>query len=129
MKKLVTLCLLLALSFSALQSSFASGSCTPNYLGYTSVQCTFNGDANALEYYYKSNSSSIYLHFWGEVKAGGVYIYNYITTPSSFNDLVLYLGDPADDFWVYGYDYPGTILLYTESVGSDNVGGVAAMWW
>lgn len=129
MKKSLFLTVLLICSVSVTKLSFATGSCSPNYLGLTSVQCTFNGDGNALEFYYKSNSGSIYLHFWGSVPTSGVYIYNYVTTPSDFTDMAISSGEPDEDFWVYGYENPGTILLYTESVGSNNVGGVSAQWW
>jgi len=127
MKKLVILCLLLTLSLSASKSSYASGSCTPNYLAYSSVSCTFTGDTNVLEFYY-CNGGTIYQSLWGSVGAGGTYVYNYITTPNGFIDLAVSTGQPDKYASTWGYNNAGTVILYTESVGPNNSGGVSASW-
>lgn len=129
MKKLLVLSTLLMLSFSLSKTSLASGSCTPNYLGYSSVSCTFTGDGNVLDFYYFAGGATIYQNLWGSVGSGGVYVYNYITTPNGFTDIAISSGEPDENLYTSAYNNSsGTIVLYTESVGSNNSGGVSASW-
>lgn len=129
MKKLIILTMLMISSLALSNTSFASGSCTPPYLAYSSAQCTFEGNSNYLDFYYiNSTSGNIYLSLWGSVGAGGVYVYNYITSPGGFDWISVYSGEPDVYYSTTRSGASGNLVLYTESVGDNNFGGVSASW-
>ena len=133
MKKLVILTLLITCSVSVTEVSFATGSCSPNYMGYTSVQCSATGPANYTETYYKSTYSNIYVHIWGYAPASSDNVYVFAYYPDYFGlrflDLSLYSTPAQQDAYDAVYGASGSVVLYVESYGSNAIyGGSAASW-
>lgn len=134
MRKLFILTMLLVGTLCLSRTSFASGSCTSAFLPYyTSVECSATGPGNYTQTYYKNTQSDLFVHVWGYAPAftDNVYVfayYPYFMTPKSLS-LALYSTSSQQDDYDYVSGVTGTIVLYVESYGSNDIYGGAAAWW
>jgi hypothetical protein len=133
MKNLFALSILALCTICLTKVSFASGSCTPTNPAYTYIECSATGPGNYTQTYYKNTQSDLFVHVWGYAPAftDNVYVfayYPYFMTPKSLS-LALYSTPSQQDDYDYVSGVTGTIVLYVESYGSNDIYGGAAAWW